>query len=131
MARRKRNKPTVNGFVYVLKITIDYDVYYKIGTTNRTPRHRLLEIAGELYDILGYIPKMTVMYSDQVRDNYQTESDILQSTLNYIIKPDCILYDRFNGYSEVRCMELEQLKEVYDRCVAKSYPVIQRQLIEM
>lgn len=51
-------KKAYDGFVYILKIAGPSGTVFKIGTTNRTPKIRILEIAGELFNVLGYIPKM-------------------------------------------------------------------------
>lgn len=133
MAKRRKNKPgpKQNGFVYLLSLVINNTVYYKIGTTNRTVRHRLLEVAGELHDNLGYIPVMAIVTEKQVLNNYQVETELLRLTAEHKPKPGKELNDTFSGYSEIRCMDLGKLKTLLAECVAKDYPTVQPTLIEM
>ena len=44
---KKQDKQKWNGFVYIIKIEISAETIFKIGTTNRTPIRRMLEIAEE------------------------------------------------------------------------------------
>lgn len=132
MAKRKKKQgPKQNGWVYILTIVIGNTVYKKIGTTNRTVRHRLLEVAGELHDNLGYIPVMQIVSEQQTMNNYQVEADLLKLTAEHRPKPGKELNDKFSGWSELRCMDLDKLKTLLAECLAKDYPVIQPTLIEM
>ena len=53
MPRKKKDwskqKEAWDGFVYILRISTDTGTVFKIGTTNRPPKTRMLEIAGELF----------------------------------------------------------------------------------
>ena len=113
-------KKKYNGYVYILKIWIDTDVAYKIGTTNRDPYNRLLEIAGELYSALGYIPKMTIVRQQRVLDNYAVEAQVLQETAKYRYSIPCV--KEVCGESEMRQMNEQEIYRVYDKCILKSYP---------
>ena len=42
-----KSKVQYDGFVYVLRIQLVDSVVHKIGTTNRLPKTRMLEIAGD------------------------------------------------------------------------------------
>ena len=66
----KKPKEAWDGFVYVIKIHTVAKVVYKVGTTNRTVKTRVLEIAGELMEILGHIPKIELLRQKQTKDNY-------------------------------------------------------------
>ena len=55
MAKKNWTKPkqSFNGFVYIIKIEIGAETIFKLGTTNRTPIRRMLEIAEEMNRALG------------------------------------------------------------------------------
>ena len=120
MAKNKQSKKKYNGYVYMLKIWINADIIYKIGTTNRDPYNRLVEIAGELYSALGYIPKMTIVRQQRVLDNYAVEAEILQKTIKYRYNLSCT--KEVCGESELRKMNEQEIYDLYDKCVLKSYP---------
>lgn len=122
MAKHKEQKIKYNGYVYVLKIWIGADIVYKVGTTNRTPLVRALEIAGELYRLLGYIPKMVILREKTTMDNYKVESEVLKLTNEY--RYELLSDGTMCGESELRkCDELHLLK-VYDECLVKDYPAV-------
>ena len=64
-----KSKVQYDGFVYILMIHLLDGVVFKVGTTNRMPKTRLLEIAGELFDVLGHIPKIEMIRQRQTKDN--------------------------------------------------------------
>ena len=80
---KKQDKQKFNGFVYIIKIEIVAEIIFKLGTTNRTPIRRMLEIAEEMNRALGYIPKMMLIRGKQVRDNYKVEAELLKQTEQY------------------------------------------------
>lgn len=114
----KKPKQAWDGFVYVIKIyTID-KVVYKVGTTNRTVKTRVLEIAGELMEILGHIPKIEVLRQKQTKDNYAIEAMVLSQTQKY----KCNLgMGEWVGESELRDMEELALLTVYDRAIMEGF----------
>jgi len=117
---KKTEKQAWNGFVYIIKIYIDADIVYKIGTTNRTPIRRMLEIAEEMNRALGHIPKMMLIRGKQTKDNYKVESDLLKQTEQYRYLLKCEL--EVSGESELRKMNEQDLLNQYDHCIATNYP---------
>ena len=117
---KKTEKQAWNGFVYIIKIYLDADIVYKIGTTNRTPIRRMLEIAEEMNRALGYIPKMMLIRGKQTKDNYKVESDLLKQTEQYRYLLKCEL--EVSGESELRKINEQDLLNQYDHCIATNYP---------
>jgi len=117
---KKTEKQAWNGFVYIIKIYIDADIVYKIGTTNRTPIRRMLEIAEEMNRALGHIPKMMLIRGKQTKDNYKVESDLLKQTEQYRYLLKCEL--EVSGESELRKINEQDLLNQYDHCIATNYP---------
>ena len=114
----KKPKQSWDGFVYVIKIYAVYKVVYKIGTTNRTVKTRVLEIAGELMEILGHIPKIEIMRQKQTKDNYAIEASVLSQTQ----KHRCSLgMSEWAGESELRDMDEQTLLTVYDRAIMEGF----------
>jgi len=118
--RKKKQGPKQNGWVYVIKIWLKGEVLLKIGTTNRNPNTRAIEIATQCLELFGEIPRMRVVGSKQVRENYAVEKELLDRTAKYTFVPD----ERLHGYSEFRRMgEVDLLKE-FTNCVNKAYPAV-------
>lgn len=120
MAKKKWQKPKEawDGFVYILKICAPGGTVYKVGTTNRTPKTRMLEIAGELFEVLGHIPKMELVRQKQTKDNYKVEAEVLRLTQ----KHRCSLGTcEWAGESELRRMDQIELLGVYDTTIAKDF----------
>ena len=120
MAKKKWQQPkeSWDGWVYVLKIYTDTNIVHKVGTTNRLPKTRMLEIAGELFDVLGYIPRIQLLRQRQTKDNYKVEASVLKQTETY----RCNLgMAEWNGESELRKIDEQELLNVYDRAVAEDY----------
>ena len=131
MSKKKFKEPkkAYNGFVYIIKIHIDPIVIFKIGTTNRTAETRMLEIAGELNRVLGYIPKMVLVRKKQTKDNYKVEADVLKQTEKYRYILAC--NGEISGESELRKMEEIQLINLYESCLIKDYPADQEFKVEL
>ena len=87
---KKQDKQKWNGFVYIIKIEIGAETIFKIGTTNRTPIRRMLEIAEEMNRALGYIPKMMLIRGKQIKDNYKVEAELLKQTEQYRYTLNCV-----------------------------------------
>lgn len=120
MAKKKWQQPKEawDGFVYILKIQTDTGVVYKVGTTNRLPKTRMLEIAGELFDVLGYIPRIQLLRQRQTKDNYKVEASVLRQTEIH----KCSLgMAEWSGESELRKMDEQVLLNVYDKAIAEDY----------
>ena len=120
MAKKKWSKPKEawDGWVYVIKIHAPDGAVYKIGTTNRTVKTRVLEIAGELMGVLGYIPRIDLLRQKQTKDNYNVESKVLSTTQQY----KCTLgLCEWVGESELRKMNECELLEAYDRIIAEGF----------
>ena len=117
---KKQDKQKWNGFVYIIKIEISAEVIFKLGTTNRTPIRRMLEIAEEMNRALGYIPKMMLIIGKQVRDNYKVEAELLKQTEQYRYTLNCV--NEVTGESELRKMNEQDLLNQYDHCIAINYP---------
>ena len=121
MAKKKswqKPKEAWDGFVYVLKIYTDTSIVYKVGTTNRLPKTRMLEIIGELFDILGYAPRVQLLRQRQTKDNYKVEARVLRQTEIH----KCSLgMAEWSGESELRKMDEQTLLNVYDRAIAEDY----------
>jgi hypothetical protein len=101
MAKKKWSKPKQawDGWVYILKIVTDNGTFFKLGTTNRMVKTRVLEIAGELLDVLGHIPKIEILRQKQTKDNYNIEASVLSKTQ----KHRCSLgFAEGSGKSELR-----------------------------
>lgn len=122
MARKRKDwqqpKEAWDGFVYVLKIATDTGTVYKVGTTNRLPKTRMLEIAGELFEVLGYIPRIQLLRQRQTKDNYRVEALVLRQTVH----AKCTLgMCEWVGESELRKMDEQELLNTYDRAIAEDY----------
>lgn len=114
----KKPKQSWDGFVYIIKIHVVSRVVYKIGTTNRTVKTRVLEIAGELIEILGHIPKIEILREKQTKDNYAIEASVLSQTQRY----RCNLgMGEWAGESELRDMDEQTLLTVYDRAIMEGF----------
>lgn len=122
MARKKKDwqqpKEAFDGFVYILKIATDTGTVYKIGTTNRLPKTRMLEIIGELFEVLGYVPRIQLLRQRQTKDNYKVEANVLRQTETYRCSLGMV---EWNGESELRKMDEQELLNVYDRAIAEDY----------
>ena len=113
-----KSKQACDGYVYIIKIHAISKVVYKIGTTNRTVKTRVLEIAGELMEILGHIPKIEILREKQTKDNYAIEAAVLSETQ----KHRCNLGMReWTGESELRDMDEQTLLTVYDRAIMEGF----------
>lgn len=122
MARKKKDwstpKEAYDGFVYILKIWAPTGIVFKVGTTNRLPKTRMLEIAGELFEVLGHIPKIELLRQRQTKDNYKVEAAVLSKTQ----KHRCSLgICEWSGESELRKIDEHELLNVYDRAIAEDY----------
>lgn len=120
MSRKYKQKQAYNGYVYIIKAWIGVDVVYKIGTTNRTPLHRLGEIGAEMHAKIGYSPKMVIVKQQQTRDNYKVEADVLANTVKHRYDLQCDA--AVCGESELRKMDENELCRIYDECIRKDYP---------
>ena len=120
MAKKKWQQPkeSWDGWVYVLKIYTDTSIVYKVGTTNRLPKTRMLEIIGELFDILGYAPRVQLLRQRQTKDNYNVEASVLKQTEVY---KHTLGMGEWTGESELRKIDEQVLLNVYDRAVAEDY----------
>ena len=117
---KKQDKQKFNGFVYIIKIEISAETIFKLGTTNRTPIRRMLEIAEEMNRALGYIPKMMLIRGKQTKDNYKVEAELLKQTEQYRYTLNCV--NEVTGESELRKMNEQDLLNQYDHCIAINYP---------
>lgn len=114
----KKSKVKYDGFVYILKIAAPGGPVFKPGTTNRKPKTRMLEIAGELFEVLGYIPKIELLRKKQTKDNYKIEAEVLRRTA----KHRCSLgLAEWGGESELRRMDQDELLAVYDKCLMEGF----------
>ena len=113
-------KETWNGYAYIIKIEIGPELIYKIGTTNRTPVRRMMEIAEDLHKVMAYIPKMMLIRQKQTKDNYKVEAAVLKATEKhkYILQCD----GNISGESELRKMNETQLLGAYDFAMMAAYP---------
>ena len=120
MAKKKWQKPkeSWDGFVYILKIQTDTGTVYKVGTTNRLPKTRMLEIIGELFDILGYAPRVHLLRQRQTKDNYKVEASVLRQTEVY---KHTLGMGEWTGESELSKMDEQELLNVYDKAIAEDY----------
>jgi hypothetical protein len=118
MARNPKQKQAYDGYVYILKIYTHLGIMYKIGTTNRTAKTRMLEIAGELYEVLGHIPKIELIRQKQTKDNYKIEAAVLNKTQKYRC---CLGVCEWAGESELRKMDEQELLQTYDMCIAEGF----------
>ena len=122
MARKNKAwsapKESYDGFVYILKIAADTGTVYKVGTTNRLPKTRMLEIIGELFDVLGYVPRIHLLRQRQTKDNYKVEASVLRQTEMYRYS---LGMGEWTGESELRKMDEQELLNVYDRAIAEDY----------
>ena len=122
MSRKKKDwskpKEAFDGHVYILRIATDTGTVYKVGTTNRLPKTRMLEIAGELFDVLGYVPRIHLLRQRQTKDNYKVEASVLKQTEMY----RCSLgMAEWNGESELRKIDEQELLNTYDKAIAEDY----------
>lgn len=122
MARKKKDwstpKEAYDGFVYILKIATDTGTVHKVGTTNRLPKTRMLEIASELYEVLGYIPRIQLLRQKQTKDNYKVEANVLRQTENSRCSLGMV---EWAGESELRKIDEHELLNIYDRAIAEDY----------
>ena len=120
MAKKKWQQPkeSWDGFVYILRIATDTGTVYKVGTTNRLPKTRMLEIAGELFDVLGYVPRIQLLRQKQTKDNYKVEALVLKQTVH----AQCTLgMCEWVGESELRKMDEQTLLNTYDKAIAEDF----------
>lgn len=123
-----KNRQTWDGFVYIVKIHSIDKVVYKVGTTNRTVKTRILEIAGELMEVLGFIPKMELLRQKQTKDNYAIEAAVLNKTQQH----RCNLGLReWAGESELRSMPEMELLDVYDRILIDGFAPTKKFEVEL
>ena len=120
MAKKKWQKPkeSWDGWVYVLKIYTDTNIVHKVGTTNRLPKTRMLEIIGELFDVLGYAPRVHLLRQKQTKDNYKVEANVLRQTEKHRCSLGML---EWSGESELRKMDEHELLNVYDKAIAEDY----------
>ena len=123
-----KSKVQYDGFVYILKIYLDSETVFKPGTTNRMPKTRMLEIAGELFDVLGHIPKIEMIRQRQTKDNYAIEATILRETEKYRYSMGMV---EWSGESELRRMNQEELLMVYDRAIAEDFAPTKKFEVEL
>lgn len=123
-----KSKVQYDGFVYILMIHLLDGVVFKPGTTNRLPKTRMLEIAGELFDVLGHIPKIEMIRQRQTKDNYAIEATILRETEKYRYSMGMIAW---SGESELRRMDQEELLRIYDRAIAEDYAPTKKFEVEL
>ena len=123
-----KSKLKYDGFVYILKIYIDSGAVFKPGTTNRLPKTRMLEIAGELFEVLGHIPKIELIRQRQTKDNYKIEAQILRETEAHRYSMGI---GEWSGESELRRMDQEELLRVYDRAIAEDYAPTKKFEVEL
>lgn len=130
MAKKDWKKPNEawDGFVYILMIHMLDGVVFKVGTTNRLPKTRLLEIAGELFGVLGHIPKIELIRQRQTKDNYAIEATILRETEKYRYSMGMIAW---SGESELRRMDHQELLCIYDRAIAEDYAPTKKFEVEL
>lgn len=124
----KKAKESWDGFVYVLMIHMLDGVIYKVGTTNRLPKTRMLEIAGELFEVLGHIPKIELLRQRQTKDNYKIEAQILRETEKHRHSMGLI---EWPGESELRKMDQQELLRIYDRAIAEDYAPTKKFEVEL
>lgn len=111
-------KQAYDGYVYIIKINAPNGTVFKIGTTNRMVTTRIVEIAGELLGVIGFIPKIEILRQKQTKDNYKIEAAVLSKTQ----KHKCSLgFCEWTGESELRKMDQQELLDVYDRCIAEGF----------
>ena len=123
----KKQKESWNGFVYIIKIEIGAEAIFKLGTTNRTPIRRMLEIAEEMNRALGYIPKMMLIRGKQMVNNYLVEKELLEATKDFFY----YINDTISGYTEFRKMEEYKLLIEYEKAINKNYAAPTPYLIEL
>lgn len=124
----KKPKQAYDGFVYILMIHMLDGIVFKVGTTNRMPKTRMLEIAGELFEVLGHIPKIEMIRQRQTKDNYKIEAQILRETEKYRYNMGMIAW---SGESELRRMDEHELLVVYDRAIAEDYAPTKKFEVEL
>lgn len=132
MAKRKewkQAKQSYNGYVYIIKMWVGSEVIFKLGTTNRTPVKRMMEIAEELHRLLAYIPKMMLVRQQQTKDNYKVEAELLKQTEQY--KYTLYSEGQMCGESELRKMHELELLNQYDHCIAMDYPADKEFKVEL
>jgi hypothetical protein len=113
-----KSKIQYDGFVYIVKIHSIDKVVFKVGTTNRTVKTRMLEIAGELFGVLGHIPKIELIRERQTKDNYKIEAQILRETEKHRCNLGML---EWSGESELRKMDQQELLNIYDRAIAEDF----------
>ena len=123
-----KSKVQYDGFVYILMIHLLDGVVFKVGTTNRMPKTRLLEIAGELFDVLGHIPKIELIRERQTKNNYKIEAQVLRETEKHRYSMGMIAW---SGESELRRMDQEELLRIYDRAIAEDYAPTKKFEVEL
>ena len=122
MSRKKKDwskpKESYDGHVYILRISTDTGTVFKVGTTNRLPKTRMLEIAGELFEVLGYVPRIQLLRQRQTKDNYKVEALVLKQTVH----AKCTLgMCEWVGESELRKIDEQTLLDTYDRAIAEDF----------
>ena len=125
---KAKAKEAWDGFVYILMIHALDGVIYKVGTTNRLPKTRMLELAGELFEVLGHIPRIEMIRQRQTKDNYAIEAMILRETEKHRYSMGMIAW---SGESELRRMDCQELLRIYDRAIAEDYAPTKKFEVEL
>lgn len=89
----------------------------------------MLEIASELHDVLGYIPKMVLIRQKQTRDNYKVEAAILKATEKHKYVLEC--NGNISGESELRKADETYLLGCYDFAMMGDYPAEEEFKVEL
>ena len=78
----------------------------------------MLEIAGELFEVLGYVPRIQLLRQRQTKDNYKVEALVLKQTVH----AQCTLgMCEWAGESELRKIDEQTLLNTYDRAIAEDF----------
>ena len=107
------DKPT--GILYVLEIELEDKKLVKIGITNRKVEERVCQILTELWKKYRVFPRCYVARYKSVEDNRKYEAILHEYFCQYKYTTE----HKWGGYDEVFHLDVEVVKEAYDRLLDK------------
>lgn len=102
------------GIVYVLRVDLDTGPVVKIGYTSRDKvEERVSEILVSFWKRLRYFPRLYVARYQKVDNPLSVEKRLHE----YFVDCKCEMEEWVSGYTEFFKVDVEVVKEVYDRLV--------------
>lgn len=98
--------------LYVLEITVDGKVVYKIGkASGHSSKQRMLQIIGSYFDVYRVTPVVKIVKDKVCTDVFKKETMCHQELVEYRFRPEKV----FSGCTELFDVDKEVVLEVYKR----------------